>query len=94
MLRINWAGGRLNVTRVVFGQETPKPLARSLRELADRHGLRVAGAESVPEEGDLWLGTCPRFGWGEAPPTKTGWAPGSEAYLALAQLRQSAGCRK
>ncbi len=97
MVQINWRGGFLNVTRVVLCQQTPKSLADTFRQLADQHGLRVAGAESQPQEGDLWVGTGPRAGWGDASPRDTGWAPGNEAYLVLAQLRRlcvSAGSRE
>jgi hypothetical protein len=90
MAQIEWRGVGLEVRRIVLSETTPPSLAGTVRGLAERAAVGVVVEATVPQPGDLWVGSSPEAGWGGLSDRQAGWVRGVEIYLAIAQLRRAA----
>ena len=87
MLRIEWQNQWLTVRRIVFHTGEPDTYTRALTAAAGRHGLSVSDPATDPRPGDFWIGCHPRGGWGDADPSRIGWASIVEVPVAVAAVR-------
>ncbi len=67
MIKIEWAGGELEVRRLIISSKLPQYELGHVRAQAKRLALPVIEDDAmvVPVAGDLWVGICPKSGWGD-----------------------------
>lgn len=89
MYRIRWQDESFELRRVVIRCDLPAVFGNRLRMLADALNVPVAGHETCPVDGDVWVGCSPERGWGDADPHTVGWFSPVEVPIAIDVLRDA-----
>ena len=90
MNRIRWQDESFELRRVVIRRDLPAAFGDRLRVLADALSVPVAGHDTCPADGDVWVGCSPEAGWGNADPHAVGWFSPVEVPVAIDVLRDAA----
>ena len=83
MIRLYWQDQILDVSRIVLRSNDRSAYEETLVDLAHRLRIDVGRDDTTPTPGDFWVGCHPRAGWGDADPSRIGWASLVEVPLAV-----------
>lgn len=88
-ITIPWASGNLTLGRLVVARDLPE--GEVLGYIANLVGVTcvMAGENTRPQRGDLWVGCSPAGGWAGLA-GETGWARSGEAIVVVVKLTRAA----